>query len=310
MIGAHGIDTVRLQWHSPMAVEHLLRRSGWTPRQRGRKQLDLRICGGVVSVLDSAHFAIEGRLVVLVGEDGGGSLLIPAGRLVNAVERIRAELASLGIVVAEPIVTRLDLAADLVFERSADGLDFMEACGDVLNLVRVGRVVRVGNDGRVRSMWWETTHGIVARLYDAGRRHKTHRAGKRVRLEVEERWERADARTVEQVLSLDLAELYRHRFAQLANVGRSVVAFTRSAAIREVSRREELGTLAHKEAMTLVGQIAKLEYPGPLEPRERRYLTAELRNAGIALDLVGDCSPVDVGSPLAQLVNAWRDVRQ
>lgn len=311
MTGAHGIDTVRFRFYSPGVKELLRSLAGrWRPLPRG-DLLALRICGGSVVVVDSAHFDVEARLALLLGDDRSGSPLASADRLIEAARRVCGELAALDVQVDRPLVTRLDLAAELVFEDGLDGLAFLAACGNALNLPRTEPVTRPGTDRLGRSVVWETAElGEVARLYDAGRWHGTHHAGDRVRLEVQERWGGAGARTLEQVVSLDLAALYERRLKQFVGVRKRVIVATPSAARREVLRRMHCGDLSRKKATTLVAQIAKLECPGLIEPHERNRLVRQVRDdGGVALDLlgVGEATSVDIAGPLTELVGAWRE---
>ena len=219
-VGDHGIDTVAFGWRDAGAVLEL--RTLATERRphpaTGRPVLGLwegralrlseSVYGATVIVYPAASLVkVEGRLATLLGDDGGGGSLVSPRLLVHGARKARAAVESLGVSMATRAqVQRLDLAAELLFFDGQDGLAFLKASQRGLHLPALVQVPHYATgDSRLESIIWRTPKGRQerARLYDAGAHHGTHRAGERLRFEVQERWTGTHARTPEQVAALD-----------------------------------------------------------------------------------------------------------
>ena len=277
----------------------------------GMLRITLRTTRAAVTVHQGALVRVEARLVTLIGEDAPGGVLTPPSRLIGGAAHAAAAVEAFGVAFHAPVtVHRIDLAAELIFASGLDGLVYLQACQRGLHLPRLKQLAHFAQGAyRLEMVEWRAGAGHTsARLYDAGQRHQTHGPGERLRFEVQERFVGRQARTPEQVTSLDPAALFGKRLRPWLAADHGAVVIAPRAAVLKVYDDARAGCIELRRAHTVASQIVKLDNGGDLlTPHERSRLTGKLREAGVALDLSGDpeAPTVDIGAPLRGLVNAW-----
>lgn len=261
----------------------------------------------------------EGRLVAFMsGDPEARGLAIPSV-LPAAEQRGISVLADLGIPVGREKIAarlrRLDLASDLQFAHSTDGLEVLGRFGDAE--LAGHKTVRWSFAGRVETAQFNRNTNalpLVARVYDRGVRTGEGEPGRIVRFEAQHRW---DKRTRSRVADLDRSEfpdlaLTAFRTAASSSISRSTDAGGLLSVAEVLFTRAEAGSISREAAFRLVGTAAAHRlrsaswWESVSTPATRAKHYRELQAALGALDLpTADC---DLGRLLDQLSLEWSEV--
>jgi hypothetical protein len=324
-VGDHGIDTIVLGWRDADAAVALRAIALTPPRDSatGREQrhvwhgpqlrLALPVAGITLGVYPGRQLVTaEGRMAAMVAGHAHDHSLAAPHHLLEAVERVRDALASIGVsLTTGPVVCRIDLAAELLFEEAANGLAYMRACQQGLLLPRLAqRCYHARGENRLETIAWQTPKGnkTHVRLYDAGAKHGTHPPGLRIRLERERRWDGRSALTPEQLLASGLAGIFREPMGPWLRGTHEIVVATPPEAVRRLFDRVRRGELPRRTAEALSAKINMLAYGSDLlSPLDRRRRERDLRAHGISIDVSGDPGRmvVDLSTPIAALAERW-----
>ncbi len=254
----------------------------------------------------------EGRLAAILSGTTADHALAPSEELTNGATKALEALAHIGLEFEpEPVgVRRLDLAAELRFDRPADGLCFLRAMA-ALEVPGLKRDVWV-NRARVETVYWRTPKkgAVRGRLYCKGTEAQTDRPGARLRLERQVRYPKSQQQTPETVSSGDLEALYRGRMEALTRGHNDVVAAGLSGAQSALLDRVAEGYVTPRRAERMIGTLALLERFGP-DWWDKRYTAQrrmrELQELGVVLDLEReDRETVPVGELLNELVSSFK----
>jgi hypothetical protein len=253
----------------------------------------------------------EGRLGAMLARSPDDHSLAEPARLAAGSLRVLEALDGLGLDLCESTaaVRRLDLAAELRFDRPADGLAFLRAMG-ALDVPRYKRDVWL-EGSRVETVYWRTPKRgvVVGRLYDKGVEAKTDPPGARLRLERQLRYAKSKQRTPAALSTSDLAAIYRGNFEALMRGSSDVIATGLNGAQKALLDLVETGDLTPRKAERMLGTLVLLERFGR-SWYEKRYTAArrerELRELGILIDPDRDePEPVPVGDLLEALVESF-----
>lgn len=255
----------------------------------------------------------EGRLGAILARTSEDHSLAPADKLINGALRVRDALAHVGLDVSDSVAAmrRVDLAAELRFDRPGDGLSFLRAMAS-LEVPGVKRDVWF-NGSRVETVYWRTPKrgAVRGRLYDKGAESGSDAPGRRLRLERQVRYPKAKQQSPAALSSSDLEALYRGRFEALERGSGNVIATGLSGAQRAILDQVESGALTPRKAERMLGTLILLDHFGP-SWWEKRYTATrrqrELQELGIVLDpdRKDDAEPVPVGELLAALIGSFR----
>jgi hypothetical protein len=246
----------------------------------------------------------------MLSGDPDDTALAPPDALALGAERARGALASLGVMVeSEPVVRRLDLAAEIRFAQAADGLLFSRAFGS-LQLPGLEQNRRSSRQ-QTRSVTWSPAHGITLRLYDAGEWHATDEPGVRLRLERQLRLRKAKQAPPDSFSPTSIADLYLAPLARIIQSAPSIRILSPRAAELLIVEKGRCGELRACVAERLIGVVRISElcadallYDRATASRRR----SELRSYGVMLDFDGDddLRNLDVREVLAALDARWR----
>jgi hypothetical protein len=314
-VGDAGLDTVVFGWRDPEAAQ--LFRDAARERRSVWDGPHLRLADGVAGMTLGSYQRVdlvvaEARLAAILSGGRRDHRLIHPDLLADGALAATRALASVGVTAnARPTVRRADLAAELCFADSSEGLAFLHVCQRGLHLGRLKQAPRYATgDARLESITWHTPKGRKTRirLYDAGAHHGTHAPGHRFRLEVERRWAGNQPPTPSELASCDLAALFRDPlklWLRTENPLTVETAGTTTAFLYGAVRR---GELTLRRAASLNANANALAYCSDLlDPHDRRRRVRILRDAGIAVARPGDvcATRVDIREPLLALVAAW-----
>jgi hypothetical protein len=307
--GAHGLDSVayRFRPSQPGFVDELLRHPH---RDKGGAQvLDDSAGIGVRVAVFGSVIRVEGRLDPLLSGCRDTWELRPAtdaepGERAarRLVERYAATRLS-----GDAEVARLDLAHELHFDDGADGLGALATIAALRPSLRKTKVISA-NDGTVQTVYFVTPRAAIVRerIYDKGVESSSHPAGRRLRIEAQHRFTKAQAMTAGMVRRLDLPQLYGAKIQPYAVA--ETVSVGRDRAEGELMKRVGAGDLTIAKAERMLGTIAVLHRYGRAawpDSSARRRL-AELRRFGITPEaIVPPDRVVPVGRLLAESIDAW-----
>ncbi len=255
----------------------------------------------------------EGRLGAMLARSGDDHQLLPAADLATGSERAREALALIGFHF-EPqpaAVRRLDLAAELRFDKRPDGLSFMRAMA-ALEVPGLMQDIYV-KKGAVETVYHKTPKRgqVRSRVYRKDLESPGYGGGEVVvRLERQVRYPKAKQETAESIAGGDLEELYRGRLGALAKGSGSVVAAELTGAQAALFQRVEEGRVTKRQGERMLGTLAVLNNEGrdwydESYTADRRV--RELQALGIVLDSERkQRQPVPVGAMLTALVESFR----
>jgi hypothetical protein len=253
----------------------------------------------------------EGRLAAMLARSEDDHDLAPASKLTDGAECVGNALAALGFDfdTRPESVRRLDLAAELCFEKPADGLSFLRAMA-TLEVPGTKRAIWVDNQ-RVETVYFRTPkRGIVnARIYGKNEETGLGPPGGLVRLERQVRYPKAKQQRPESISGSDLEALYRGRFTALSQGREAVIATGLDGAQSAVLDRVADGALTARKAERILGTLTLLEHFGQ-DWWEKGYTARrrvrELQELGIVLDLERkEREPVPVGELLRLLIGSF-----
>jgi hypothetical protein len=255
--------------------------------------------------------AVETRLAALLALDSECHDLAPARDLVEGERYARSILGQrVGADVGRCEVRRVDLASELRFGTSAEGLAFLRAvAGFVAPRQRATNEVAV--DGSVMTHYARTAkRGVVhARIYDKGRESGSDPPGLRVRIESQNRPPKAKRYSPEVLASLDLTAMFGRTMQPYLHTEELTVAGP-DGAVADIAALAVRGDITHARAEKLLGSIVLLKHGGRAvydrgvssrvenNKRSSRRLKA-LRDAGVTLS---DELPSEAVVPVSALL--------
>ncbi len=255
----------------------------------------------------------EGRLGAILAGSPEDHSLAPAAKLANGAARVRDALANVGLNVGDSLAAmrRVDLAAELRFDRPGDGLSFLRAMAS-LEVPGVKRDVWF-TGSRVETVYWRTPKrgAVRGRLYDKGVESGSDAPGHRLRLERQVRYPKAKQQSPAALSGGDLEALYRGRFEALERGSGNVIATGLNGAQRAILDQVESGAITSRKAERMLGTLVLLDHFGA-SWWEKRYTATrrqrELQELGIVLDPERNeaAEPVPVGELLAALIGSFR----
>ncbi len=255
----------------------------------------------------------EGRLGAILAGSSEDHSLAPADSLVNGALRVRDALALVGLDFADSraAIRRVDLAAELRFDRSGDGLSFLRAMAS-LEVPGVKRDVWF-NGSRVETLYWRTPKrgAVRGRLYDKGVESGTDAPGHRLRLERQVRYPKAKQQTPAALSGSDLEALYCGRFEALERGSGNVIATGLNGAQAAILEKVKSGEITALRAERMLGTLVLLDHFGPTaweKPYTAKRRQRELQELGIVLDpdRKEAAESVPVGELLAALIGSFR----
>lgn len=252
----------------------------------------------------------EPRLVFVEGRAGKGRLLA-ASELPQALARLRAGLADLGIPLAGiPCagLRRLDLAADLCPDAAVEGLALLE-CLAVTSL-GPGLLCSYRAERRPRSVLIKSRAGrTLARVYDKGAQTGAAPPGRWLRFEAQWRFPRGERPSPERLDSDHLRERFARRFAPLHQAAAGFRLGGTAMLVERLGEVVRAGQLAPSRARSLAGYLLLAAAGLPQGARRTAYeLERECRELGLSLSLLAASSRVDVATVLEECLapEVWR----
>jgi hypothetical protein len=252
----------------------------------------------------------EPRLVFAEGR-AGGERLLAAAELPVALERLRRALADLGIpLTAVPCagLRRLDLAADLRTDSTAEGLVLLE-CLSAASL-GPGRVCSYRGERRPQSVLIKSRAGrTLARVYDKGAQTGAVPPGRWLRFEAQWRFPRGARPSPERLDAALLRERFAGRFAPLWQAAGGFRVGGAEAVGERVGEAVRAGQLSPSRARSLVGYLVLTAAGVPQGARRTAYeLERECRQLGLSLSLLEASERVDVATVLDECLSSevWR----
>ena len=227
--------------------------------------------------------------------------------------RASEAFSTLGISLdCEPVVRRLDLAAEIRFEHPADGQLFLRALDGVHLALHEQRRETSRQTGHVASLAWHSGGKVVLRAYDAGLHHGTDAPGVRVRLERQVRYAKPAQQPPERFRLIDLSALYLGPLHKLITAAPSIAVMAPRAAEYELVERYLRGAISLAVMERLIGVIRLRELGldrtvwRDSDTRARRL--RDIREAGIFLDAapLNAAATPDMLPLLVALGEAWR----
>lgn len=305
-VAAVGVDTWSPCWYaqsgSPLAraIEALA-----TRRVHMAALLPERIGGYRVGWFPDA------RLVFAEGRPSAAGLTCAAD-LSGAMVSLRGYLKDVGLPLAGMASAgfrRLDIAADLWTDSSAEGSAFLECVANVA--LGRGKLVAYRSGRCVESVSIKTAAGRTrARLYDKGAQSGSAPQGRWVRLEAQWRFSRAARPGLEQIDADYLRHRFWRRFESLwqASGGHRIGGLGALAERLEAAVRS--GQLLPSRARSIAGYLLLSAAGVSSGARRTEYeLERECRQLGLSVSLLEDTDcHVDVASILEEclLPELWR----
>jgi hypothetical protein len=257
-------------------------------------------------------FAYETRLGALVAGDRENHDLTRPGEVFSGggiAAELLSEYSGTDVGAARE-VRRFDLASELRFDRSSDGLAFLRGVSGICP-PRMRNTLEVAGDGSVMTVYVKTAkRGVVkARIYDKGRESGSDPPGRRVRIEAQERPPRSKRYSPEAFVGLDLTTTFG-RTMQPYLQAEQVTLTGPDGAVAELLARAVRRELSHARAERLAGAASFLKFAGRAayvtegdsvkrnNERSSRRLKA-LRDAGIVL---ADELPAESVLPVSELL--------
>ena len=292
---AAGIDTWSPCWYAP-AGSPLARALGALATETSGRALLLPepIAGHRVGWFP------DPRLVFAEGRPGGGELL-PAAAIPAALARLCGALADLGIR-ATPArcagLRRLDVAADLRADSSAEGLALLECVAAAS--FGSGKLAAYRAERRTESILLKTRAGrTLARLYDKGAQLGAT-PGRLLRFEAQWRFPRERRPAPEGLGPAELRELFARRFAPLWQAAGGLRLAPGTGLVERLAAAVADGRLAPSRARSLAGYLMLGAAGVPQGARRTTYeLERECRELGLLASLTADADrSVDVATVL------------
>ena len=240
------------------------------------------------------------RLVFAEGRAGGEALL-PAPGVDEALARLCAALADLGIAAAPERcagLRRLDLAADLRTDSAVEGLALLEAVAAAS--FGAGKLAAYRAERRVESVLIKSRAGrTLARLYDKGAQLGAP-PGRRLRFEAQWRFPRAERPAPERLDGAELRGLFARRFKPLWQAAGGIRLAPGAGLVDRIAEAVADGRLAPSRARTLAGYLLLGAAGVPQGARRTTYeLERESRELGLLASLSADADrSVDVATVL------------
>lgn len=241
--------------------------------------------------------AYETRLEALLAGDAAHHGLAPVAGLPAGCTAAR--LAVKDLIGADPgdkaEVRRFDLAAEIRFEQSSEGLAFLASLRGMCP-PRARVTHEVDASGAVMTAYVRTEkRGVVlSRAYDKGRESGSDPPGHRIRIESQNRPKKAERYRPEVLATLDLSSTFGRTMRHYLTA-KQIVAAGPDGAVTEVIAKAHRGELGIARAERLVGSVAFLKHAGraayhdpALTAKENNRRSARrlkaLRDAGVALE--------------------------
>jgi hypothetical protein len=280
---ATGVDTLSLCWYADPGSPLARAMQGLAIQQAGRAYLLPDPIAG-----HRVGWFPEHGLVFVEGRPGGEGL-VPGAMLPGARARIEAALGDLGIPVASLAsagVRRLDVAADIWTDSSAEGLALFE-CLAAASL-GPGKVVAYRADRRVESVLIKSRTGrTLARVYDKGARSSAGICGRWIRFEAQWRFPRAARPELTALSSAVLRERFKRRFDPLWKASGGFRVGGLEALAERIGEAVDSGQLAPSRARSVAGYLVLGIADIDQGARRTTYeLERECRELGLGVSLL------------------------
>jgi hypothetical protein len=314
-VTASGVDSVSFAWRprGELAIDGLLAQPHRGAAQGGVVLNDRLACGArVLGWPAHGIIAVEGRLGALLAGDEGNHELVRASRCARGAEAAREAVAAmLGVDPGERAeVRRVDLAAELVLDRPAEGFEVLEVHSGMCP-PRAQITVHRADDGRPMTVYVRTAaRGEVrSRAYDKGRESGSHEPGLRLRIEAQHRPRKSQRYTPATYAELDHQAEYSRTMRHYLKE-RHVVAAGPDGAVEQLLGQVARDELTIARAERLAGSVQFLRAAGraayhepTLSGKENNRRSARrlksLRDAGISLSAE---LPADAELPVGELL--------
>jgi len=292
---AAGIDTWSPCWYAPPGSPLARALGALATETSGRARLLPEPVSG-----HRVGWFPDPRLVFAEGRAGGEALL-PAAEVPAALERLCAALANLGVVTAPARcagLRRLDVAADLRTDSSAEGLALLECVATASG--GAGKLAAYRAERRTESVLLKTRAGrTLARLYDKGAQVGAP-PGRRLRFEAQWRFGRERRPGPNGLGAAELRKLFARRFAPLWQAAGGIRLAPGTGLVERIAEAVSDGRLASSRARTLAGYLLLSAAGVPQGARRTTYeLERECRELGLLASLSADADRmVDVATVL------------
>ena len=296
---AHGLDTVRVGWRDPAAVEVLSSYPGKAEGDRtgGKVLTQQQPRRGVTIIVYRKHglVAIEGRAASFLGLD---DRLTPISDL-PAVDVAARRLfdSEFGVTLrGECEIRRVDYATDARFASAHAGAMFLEAARGL------GRNLSHDNGRHAETVTLQVRRGQRLNFYDGGALRGTNRPGELIRVEFQDR----TRRTIEQATPAG-PELYVAAIDKLLGAAPTVVVASHNQAQALIDEWVNEGRISAAKARTACRHLVEVEQH-PV--RQRRWdMRKRLQGLGLILRAsIGE--PVEIGTTLRAFAGPWRMASQ
>lgn len=230
----------------------------------------------------------EPGLVFAEGKPQGADLCSSAN-LGRALERLRKGLEDIGVPVsATPNagLRRLDVAADLWTDSSAEGLVLLECVGAAS--LGVGKLATYRSNRCVQSILVKSQGGRTqARIYDKGGQMGCAPPGRWIRLEGQWRFAHGNRPTVEQLGGGVLRNRFRRRFEPLWQAAEGFQVGGADVMVERIAAAVESGQLRPSRARSVAGYLL-LAASGVPQGAKRtvQELEHECRQLGLSVSLL------------------------
>jgi hypothetical protein len=208
--------------------------------------------------------AYESRLGAVLAGAQSTHALAPVAALAAGGEAAREAVGE--IIRADPgpasEVRRFDLASEIFFEQSAEGLAFLSSLRGICP-PRARTTHEVDAAGAVMTAYIRTAkRGVVlSRVYDKGREAGTHPPGIRIRIESQNRPPRARRMRPEVLAAQDLSTTFGRTMSHYLKAD-TLVAAGSDAAVMELIAKAHRGHLSVAKAERLAGSTLFLKAAG------------------------------------------------
>jgi hypothetical protein len=302
---AAGIDTWSPCWYAPPGSPLARALGALATETSGRARLLPEPLAG-----HRVGWFPDPRLVFAEGRARGEALL-PAAEVPAALGRLCAALAELGIA-ATPArcagLRRLDVAADLHTDSSAEGLALLECVATASCGAR--KLAAYRTERRTESVLLKTrADRTLARLYDKGAQLGAP-PGCRLRFEAQWRFPRERRPAPEHLDPAELRDLFARRFAPLWQAAGGIRLAPGTGLVERVAEAVADGRLAPSRARTLAGYLLLSAAGVPQGARRTTYeLERECRELGLLASLSAEADrSVDVATVLDECLapEVWR----
>lgn len=266
----------------------------------------------------------EGRLSAVAADDAGDHSLADPAELPQAAGEASRKLEQIAalpegcLAKAEHGVRRLDLAADLSFEKRSEGLAFLRTLA-ALSVPRRKVQTWAQAGGRLETVsFHKLAGGLVLRAYDKGAERKATGAedaeppGRRIRIERQHRWQRKDQPTPEEVAFADHGKMWLAGFERWLDAAERVTVASADDQEEAIIAAVEQGSISVADAERLLAGAAIVRSRGGQwwadrgKPDTGRRRMAAAAKAGLLLDPRGDGkNPANVA--IAPTIRALRD---